>query len=580
MLYLAALTMHAFLRLPLDRWLAPEMPVAAAFALVTLAALYLALHRRAERRRGWSKARSVRWLRSLGLRVPPGQVLRSADPAHLARAARRIGLPAIFRSNELGHENRSADTMGAHDSVVVRTPEDLARLPAAWRAMAGTPGARPSFLVQPYCAFESSGVVQLGLVHNGQPQVRIEWSQVPEGVTGNRADAVCSRCLDIDACLCSDDALLRDVARIHAADARPLLLEFGLLGGRPVWLQAQPLAHSDLLLYAGAEAKGFALSALNAEFSADSVGRPLLLSLMNRAIPFQQWRLQEGRIHERRLGGYAVCAGLARCVPWPVWLRLSAFMLRRSRAAFHAGRDRPGAGNGWKLLRWLLLLDGLAVARGAGDAVVRYRPDASAERELAAVVSPYGQFAQLPQLILPASTDANPAQVAACRQRAGFVVRERLRQAIAYALALPSARLQALLAKEHLPPQTLDALGWTDVDWRRAAVRPNPAFFVDIASPAQGLKDPGPVRIQVERPAQIEPVRLELERAGVRNAVVTAVQPWLGLFALASHVAQFRILGPVHRTSHFMQRARALGIGVQAAAQPNDLSSTSSKEFS
>ncbi|WP_027015220.1 hypothetical protein [Comamonas composti] len=541
--------------------------------LALIAGAATAFLRERARRPSNSKHGGLRQLARLGLKTPSGRILSSAKAGAAARAAARTGYPAIFRSNEQRHENHAARTMGAYASLVVHTQADLARLPAAWAAMAATPGSQPAFLVQPFMHFETTGVVRTGLMHQGRPHARVESSALAEGVTGNQSSQAQSRLLSLEHCLCSEEPLLRDIARIHQEWPQPLLLEFGLHAGRPVWLQMQRLEHNPLLLFESPEDGGFSPSPLAQELDTTAAGTPWLLSLMNASVPFTQWRLLDSQILERRRA-LAVCGkALAHCLPWSGWLWLAEQALRRTRQRVHAA---PPAGcdlqRSLRQARALLLIDALALARGPSNSACAWASDAQVAHELQAVTSPYAQFASLGSLI---RRDTPPGPTApatqARRLRTSFAVREKLRQAMTYALAHLSCALQAQMQAQGLPPQALGLLTLDRLD--SAGLRPDPSLLHSRpdstlhATMIPGWKALGSTRISIDSPEDIRAACESLQ--GISDALVIARQPWLGLFSLAPHAACFQILSPVHHNSHFMQRAQAEGMGVLLGPQPH-----------
>jgi|GEM_PF-5082961 len=265
---LAGMVQQAFYRYPLTAWQEPLWLVLAALAV----ALVMAQWRHWLQTRPLTKARGLKLLRAARLRTPPSLVLNHCtlnDTTALRRAAKRFGWPLIFRSNERRFENRTAATMGAHDSVVVHSAHDWPQVVTAWEKMAAAPGAQPSWLVQPFMAFQSSGVIRTGLVHNGQPHVRIESSPSAEAVTGNRPGVVQSRLVPVQTCLVSDDPLRQQTARIAAQlQYAPALLEFGILDGEPIWLQCQLLPSDPLLRYGDAEEQGYTISPMHEDMQA------------------------------------------------------------------------------------------------------------------------------------------------------------------------------------------------------------------------------------------------------------------------------------------------------------------------
>jgi len=583
---LAGMVQQAFYRYPLTAWQEPLWLVLVALAL----AFVMAQWRHWLRARPLTKARGLKLLRAARLRTPPALVLTGCKKSGLQRAAKTFGWPLIFRSNERRFENHTEATMGAHDSVIVRSVDDWPQVVAAWDKMAASPGARPSWLVQPYMVFESSGVIRTGLVRHGQPHVRIESSQASEAVTGNQTGAVQSRLLAVQACLVSREPLLQQTARIAAQlENAPALLEFGVFNGQPVWLQCQRLPSDPLLCYGDAEVQGYAVSSMHAEMqagravgaqtAADGVdanantrtaqGIPLLLSLFNASIPFKHWCLQDGQILERSLPSQPLFAALARLLPWRVWLWASARLCDRARRHGLA-EPSPSLHASLRRARVLLFLDSLVILKGRSTRVVM---DDGASRLpiFDAIDSPYAAFGTLERLELTPQALTPPRLDRGLRCTADFLVRERLRCAIACALAQVSRQVQTRLQEQRLDEKVFDQIALADVRRscaaRTHALAANPALLLAAmdarAAREQGASSATPEtapRHRIESPDAIAASLQTLKNQ--HGVIVRARRAWMGLFALAAHVARFEIDAPVHANSHFCQRAQLLGIEV------------------
>ncbi len=485
-------------------------------SLVAAIAQYLFLFKTP--RKG-AKLMGLNRLKEMGLRTPFSQLYKNMSLKKATSIIAQSGEPIIFRSNELTCENNSATLSGEFNSVVAYLPEHAQLVMDAWNDMKRH--GVPAFIVQKHHAFSVSGAVSSATTHDGESVLVIESSSFSEGITDNRDPKLVRRVIHVEEAALEDDPLIKEAFLIWQGMDRHFVAEFGITDQGVTWLQLMMVGQNCLSLKNPAQ-KGYLPSTLNEEISQID---PWVLSNLQRYVPGIEYQVFGGKLFEKPSRSELAWKTVSSMMPWPLMAILAERVMRCSEKSL--GTKRISI-----LLRLAFMLSTLSVRKAASFHGTKARLPDHLAPVLSRIESPFGSRDMLSNL--KAGKATNYKSVPKRRVLSSVLVRERSRAAIALLLA-------ALYDKH-----------------------PNSS---PLGEPVIGHdKD---VLVEGERPlngfvfSEAEWERLnEQENAPEGFASIILTTPKISVFTRHDSVGEFCICSHVALNSHFVQRCRALGIGV------------------
>ncbi len=285
-----------------------------ATSVLLLSILFLVMDICKKRKLILSKHESLKLIKQLKLLTPKFFLIKDFNYKVFARLLRRYsGHSFILRSNELTSENNSAISSGRFKSVIVRSDIDYESALAGWAIMSEGE-CKPSYVVQEYFDFETTGVVSTVINSNKDLALLFESSISPEGITSGESLEFNRTLITDEEAQLSEDDLVKQACLIKKHIGKHFAAEYGVFDGKVYWLQIVTFenCYSSVM---NPELQGYKYSEINHELG---FANPLVATLLSRYVYGRKFEVYGGDIYEKETLISTPLIWTTKIVPWSI----------------------------------------------------------------------------------------------------------------------------------------------------------------------------------------------------------------------------------------------------------------------
>jgi hypothetical protein len=518
-------------------------PFNTVITIVSIQLLLTILYSRLYKKETFTKEAGLKWLSNNRLRTIPYITINQLDESIIDQVTDELGFPIIFRSNEKSVENNGHQSSGLFDSLIFEKAVDFHDLAVAWKKMQDL-GGSPSFLAQPYLKFEMSGVAQYSHTATGASVITIEHSQVPEAVTGNKPGAIEHQTIDPEACFFSDNLIHHDLYKIYDNIKSTFTAEFGVSEGKVYWNQIlKTRSHSSFL---SENSHGYSLSGFNEEMDTPT---PLLVSMLNRYLPWMSYKIIEGKVHEKRSAIFPIVDLISKLMPEKLMFQIS----QRIHLNFNFSRLTNRSLDA--TIFTLLTLDLVSKLKKPTNTLIEYKINKSELIVANLKGSPYSSTAIM-------DTTEHSDELTTMKGRVNFACADICRVTLSKLLGNKIVKASLAIKKAGITESLVQYADWKNL---KRGIYSSESFFAPSSNSDEtlsfGYKNISEESLSISSEDEVSSLKLALQ--GKTGITINAEYPWLSLLTYSENIGAINIKQNVSTNSHFVQRAKAAGITIK-----------------